>query len=56
MRPLLQIENLRVYYPIAQPLFAPRQFLHAVDGISLSIYEGETLGLVGESGCGKTTL
>ena len=56
MRPLLHIENLRVYYPIAQPLFAPRQFLHAVDGISLSIYEGETLGLVGESGCGKTTL
>jgi peptide/nickel transport system ATP-binding protein/oligopeptide transport system ATP-binding protein len=54
---LLELENLKTYYPVRSGL-ARRQagVVKAVDGISLSIQEGETFGLVGESGCGKTTL
>jgi peptide/nickel transport system ATP-binding protein len=54
--PLLQVENLKVYYPIKQGLLR-RVVGHnkAVDGISFDVYKGQTLGLVGESGCGKTT-
>jgi len=55
-KPLLQVNDLKKYYPISQGLFGRtvRQ-VKAVDGVSFSIYPGETLGLVGESGCGKTT-
>jgi peptide/nickel transport system ATP-binding protein len=55
-RPLLQVENLKVYFPIRKGLFQ-RTIGHvkAVDDISFKIYRGQTLGLVGESGCGKTT-
>jgi len=48
--PLLQVENLKKYFEV------PQGYLHAVDDVSFSINKGETLGVVGESGCGKTTL
>ena len=56
-RPLLAVDDLQVHYRLARPhLFGARPTLRAVDGVSLSIDRGRTLGLVGESGCGKTTL
>ena len=58
-RPLLAVDGLRKLYPISKPRFWRRgvapSFLHAVDGISFTIRRGETVGLVGESGCGKST-
>lgn len=52
----LQIDKLTKYFPITQGLFRRRVGdIKAVDGISFNIYKGETLGLVGESGCGKST-
>jgi energy-coupling factor transporter ATP-binding protein EcfA2 len=53
---LLQIDNLKVHFPIRRGLFSRvAGYVHAVDGISFSLGKGETLGLVGESGCGKTS-
>jgi peptide/nickel transport system ATP-binding protein len=54
--PLLEVANLEVYFPIRKGVFQ-RTVGHvkAVDGISFKVYPGQTLGLVGESGCGKTT-
>ena len=55
--PLLQVENLRVYFPIRRGLFSrATAFVKAVDDVGFIINRGETVGLVGESGCGKTTL
>jgi len=57
VEPLLNVENLRVYFPIRKGFFSrTTDFVKAVDDVSLTIYPGETVGLVGESGCGKTTL
>jgi oligopeptide/dipeptide ABC transporter ATP-binding protein len=56
-RPLVVVENLHTYFPIKTGVFNKTvAHVRAVDGISLTIRKGETLGLVGESGCGKTTL
>ncbi len=55
--PLLEIRNLKKYFPIEKGIFRRvTGHVRAVDNVSLSLYPGETLGLVGESGCGKTTL
>ena len=55
-QPLVKVEGLKKLYPVQQGLFRKTtEFIHAVDDISFEIAPGESLGLVGESGCGKTT-
>jgi oligopeptide/dipeptide ABC transporter ATP-binding protein len=56
--PLLEVEHLKVLFPIKSGIVIDRKMgsVHAVDDISFQLREGETLGIVGESGCGKTTL
>src|SRR5258708_34075206 len=55
--PLLEVKNLKVHFPVKHGVFSRvRAHVKAVDDVSFSIAPGETLGLVGESGCGKTTL
>jgi peptide/nickel transport system ATP-binding protein len=61
-RPLVEVENLRRYFDVSPPFLSRllegsgRQIVRAVDGVSFSIRRGETFALVGESGCGKTTV
>ncbi|MCP3740084.1 ABC transporter ATP-binding protein [Rossellomorea sp. BNER] len=55
-KPVLEIQGLKQYFPVKrESLFQPKQEVKAVDDISFTIYEGETLSIVGESGCGKST-
>ncbi len=56
-RPLLRVENLKTWFPGQKNIFGQaKNFVKAVDDVSFEVFPGETLGLVGESGCGKTTL
>jgi len=54
--PLLEVENLKVYYPVRGGLFGPKRFVRAVDDVSFTVGDGELVGLVGESGSGKSTI
>ena len=52
----LKVQDLKMYFPVKNGLFSKPRQLKAVDGVSFAIPEGKTMGLVGESGCGKTTV
>ncbi|HRX45881.1 MAG TPA: dipeptide ABC transporter ATP-binding protein [Spirochaetota bacterium] len=57
MEPILQIQNLKMHFPVKKGVLRRTAgHVHAVDGVSFNVLKGETLGIVGESGCGKTTL
>ena len=53
--PLLEVRDLKKYFPLSRKPFGERQEVRAVDGISFTLGHGETIGIVGESGCGKST-
>lgn len=55
-RPLLEVKGVKKYFPVKSPLGATLQQVKAVNDISFNMYEGETFGVVGESGCGKSTM
>lgn len=56
MEELLRVSNLKKYFPIKTSIFGRKKFIRAVENVSFTIREGETFGLVGESGCGKSTI
>ena len=57
-QPLLEVRGLQMHFPVTEGMIVRRHIgdVKAVDGVDLTIGRGETLGLVGESGCGKTTM
>lgn len=55
-KPILSVRNLKTYFDVTKGLFAKKQIVKAVDDVSFDVMPNETFGLVGESGCGKTTL
>jgi len=53
---LLEVQNLKTYFPINKRFFSKnKDYVKAVDGVTFKLFKGETLGIVGESGCGKST-
>ena len=56
MEPYVRVRHLKTYFDVTRGLLSPKQIVKAVDDVSFDIYPGETLGLVGESGCGKSSL
>ena len=52
----IEAQNLKIQFPLKRKMFQERKYLKAVDGVSFAIEQGTTMGLVGESGCGKTTV
>ncbi|MFN8596761.1 MAG: ATP-binding cassette domain-containing protein [Anaerolineae bacterium] len=59
--PMLEVHDLKKYFPVRQTIFEavrrrPQGFVKAIDGVTFSVAKGEVLALVGESGCGKTTI
>lgn len=56
MRKILEVKNLKVHFELNGGFFKAKKIVHAVDGINFDVFEGETLGIVGESGCGKSSL
>src|SRR6201988_3692932 len=54
-QPLLQVNGLTKHFPVRGDLFSKRKTVRAVDDVSFAIAKGETVGIVGESGCGKST-
>lgn len=56
MTKILEIRDLKVHFDLGGSLFKAKKVVHAVDGINFDVFEGETIGIVGESGCGKSSL
>ena len=54
-QPLLEVKGLTKHFPVRGDLFSARKTVRAVDDVSFAIAKGETVGIVGESGCGKST-
>lgn len=52
---LLEVKNLHKRFPLKKSFFQQKRYVHAVNGVTLELNEGETIGIVGESGCGKST-
>ena len=53
---LVEAKNIRKWFPIKKWFFEKQAYVKAVDDVTLNLYRGETLGIVGESGCGKSTM